>query len=73
MVHDFPWQISQTTPFNQIFTELVSHWTPVTYLLTDTCDTEMDSMPPLPDGGMEERHHRQKEEHEQTHGAMGVA
>ena len=30
-------------------------------------------MRPLPDGEVEERHHRQKEWHEQRHGAMGGA
>lgn len=75
MVHDFPWQISQTLPFNQIFTELVSHLDTcdIPNILTDTYDTEMDWMQPLPDREVEERHHRQKEQHERRHGAMGVA
>lgn len=75
MVHDFPWQISQTFPFNQIFTELVSHLDTcdIPNIRTDTCDTEVHSMRPLPGGKVEERHHRQKEQHEQRHGALDVA
>lgn len=48
MIHDFPWQRSQSLPFNQTFTKFFSHLDTCDILnvLIETCDTEINSMQP---------------------------
>lgn len=64
-----PWQIIQTN----------IHWShnlnasDVANILIHTCDSERDMMWCLLDGEMEERHYRQKEQHERWHRAMCIA
>lgn len=69
LVHSFP-MANNTNKYS-----LVSHLnaSDVANILIHTCDSERDVMWCLLDGEMEERHYRQREQHERWHRAMCIA